>query len=112
MSGERITPRVFGVDVDAETRCAHYHGATDIIAIRFKCCDRWYPCHECHRALADHEPQVWPREGFDVPAVLCGACSYQMTVREYLHCDAKCPSCARSFNPNCAKHYALYFAAD
>ena len=29
---------VSGIDLDAQTRCAHYHKAQDIIAIKMKCC--------------------------------------------------------------------------
>src|SRR5437763_12629509 len=35
-------PRVLGVNVDRETRCAHYHSPRDIVAIRMKCCNAWY----------------------------------------------------------------------
>ena len=31
---------VHGVDVDPETRCAHWRSPLDIIAIQFKCCGR------------------------------------------------------------------------
>ena len=102
---------VIGVDVDEQTRCAHYHGERDIIAIKFKCCGGWFPCHQCHAELAAHAPIVWPRDEFDEPAVLCGGCGRQLSVREYLECDSTCPECNRQFNPGCAKHYHLYFEA-
>src|SRR3712207_9422553 len=97
--------KVIGVDVDGETRCAHYHGARDIIAIKFKCCGEWFPCFECHSELAAHPAEVWPTCEFDVPAVLCGACGDQLSIREYLDSDSACPRCARQFNPGCANHY-------
>jgi uncharacterized CHY-type Zn-finger protein len=100
---------VNGVDVDPETRCAHYHSARDIIAIRFKCCGRWYPCHACHAATTDHEPQVWPCAERDVPVILCGACGRRLTARAYLDSASRCPSCASGFNPRCARHHHLYF---
>jgi uncharacterized CHY-type Zn-finger protein len=56
---------VYGVDVDPETRCAHWHSPLDIVAIKFKCCGRWYPCYECHSELADHAASVWPADEFD-----------------------------------------------
>lgn len=100
---------VFGVDVDEHTRCGHYHGPLDVIALRFRCCDRWYPCIECHRELAGHDAEVWLLAERDEHAVLCGACGHRLTVREYLNCGSVCPSCGASFNPGCALHYHLYF---
>jgi uncharacterized CHY-type Zn-finger protein len=100
---------VHGVDVDAATRCAHYHGLADIVAIRFYCCGRWYPCYECHRADARHAATVWPAAEHGTPAVLCGGCGHRMTVAAYLACDARCPSCGAAFNPGCARHHHLYF---
>ena len=101
--------RVIGVNVDDETRCAHYAGASDIIAIKFKCCGKWFPCHKCHEELAGHAAEVWPKEQFKTPAVLCGGCSRRLTIRQYLDCDSMCPLCGRQFNPGCARHYDLYF---
>lgn len=102
---------VLGVELDAETRCAHYHSERDIIALKFKCCGQWFPCHRCHEALAGHASEVWPREEFETIAVLCGACGYQLTAREYLRCGSVCPSCCREFNPGCERHQQLYFEA-
>lgn len=100
---------VYGKTLDDETRCAHYGGPADIIAIRFKCCDRWYPCHECHAAESDHQARNWPTAEFDERAILCGFCGQQLTVNEYLSCDSTCPGCGSKFNPGCAKHLHLYF---
>jgi uncharacterized CHY-type Zn-finger protein len=103
---------VRGVDIDPETRCAHWHSPLDIVAIKFKCCAGWYACYDCHLALAEHEPAVWSREEFNESAILCGACKSQLTVSEYLGCDSRCPNCGVGFNPGCAKHYNLYLAID
>ena len=100
---------VIGIDVDPETRCAHYQSERDIIAIKFRCCGKWFPCHTCHAELADHAAEVWPKEEFNTPAVLCGACGHQLSVREYLDCGSACPNCGGQFNPACARHYQLYF---
>ena len=102
---------VHGVGVDAETRCAHWHSELDIIAIKFKCCGRWYPCFDCHAEVADHEPRVWPRDEFGEKAILCGACGHQLSIDEYLAADNSCTACSAAFNPACANHYDLYFQA-
>lgn len=104
-------PQVLGINVDAQTRCAHYHQAVDVIAIRHFCCDRYFPCHQCHAALADHPAQVWPTRRFDEPAVLCGVCRAQLSVNEYLATNS-CPQCAAAFNPGCKLHRELYFSAE
>ncbi|WP_321168112.1 CHY zinc finger protein [Halobaculum saliterrae] len=100
---------VRGVDVGPETRCAHYDGRTDVIALRFGCCGRFFPCVECHDAVADHDPEPWPRERFDEPAVLCGVCGSTLSVDEYLDAEFVCPACDAPFNPGCAAHYDRYF---
>jgi uncharacterized CHY-type Zn-finger protein len=102
---------VTGVSMDGETRCAHYHEKRDIIAIKFKCCRTWFPCHQCHAELAGHASNVWPKEEFDTPAILCGGCGGQLTIREYLESNSACPRCRRRFNPGCASHHHLYFQA-
>lgn len=101
-----------GVQVGPEARCRHYHGPRDIIAIRFACCGDWYPCHLCHAARAKHDARVWPRDAFDVTAVLCGACGHRLTIRNYLTCQHTCPACGAAFNPGCSRHRHLYFAPD
>ncbi|MCL6631397.1 MAG: hypothetical protein K6T63_02085 [Alicyclobacillus herbarius] len=95
--------------MDDQTRCAHYRTQRDIIAIKFFCCQTYYPCHQCHDALADHPAQVWPRDRFDEKAILCGACGYELTIHEYLNSSSRCPNCSAEFNPGCASHYSLYF---
>lgn len=99
---------VFGQLVDDQTRCEHYHTEKDIIAIKFKCCDKYYPCYECHDALEDHPITVWPKEEFNEQAILCGVCKKEHTINEYLSTD-KCLMCQSPFNERCANHYHLYF---
>ena len=101
--------KVEGIAIDEQTRCEHYHSELDIIAIKFKCCDRWFPCFKCHAAIAGHAAAVWPTEEFARQAVLCGSCGHQLTVSEYLHSGSVCTSCGSRFNPGCAAHYHLYF---
>ncbi|MCY0901089.1 MAG: CHY zinc finger protein [Firmicutes bacterium] len=100
---------VWGIDVDEQTRCAHYHTAMDVIAMRFICCDRYFPCYLCHEEVADHRAEVWPRDRFDEPAVLCGACGHRLSARAYLASASRCPRCDAQFNPGCKSHAHLYF---
>lgn len=100
---------VRGTNIDAQTRCAHYHSEIDIIAIKFKCCGKWFPCFRCHAENAAHEPQVWSKNERDEQAILCGECGRQLTIEEYINCDSTCPNCKSAFNPGCANHYHLYF---
>lgn len=102
-------PLVRGLDLDSQTRCAHWHSERDIIAIRMRCCGTYFACRECHDALADHPVQVWPKTEWDQPGVLCGACGLELSVREYLDGDSRCPDCGSAFNPGCKTHHHLYF---
>ena len=98
-----------GVNIGPETRCVHYDRPTDVIALRFGCCEEFFSCAECHDAVAGHEPKPWPRDRFDEPAVLCGACGAMLSVEEYLDAAFACPACDAAFNPGCAAHYDRYF---
>jgi len=100
---------VLGIDLDPQTRCAHWRSALDVIAIKMRCCGAYYACKDCHDALAGHPIQVWPHAEFDQPAVLCGACGTELTVRQYLACASQCPACGAGFNPGCRHHYHFYF---
>lgn len=104
------SPEVFGKTVDDHTRCVHYGTELDIIAIRFACCDRYYPCHLCHAECADHPARQWPREQWNRPAILCGMCWTELRIDAYQATDA-CPECSAPFNPRCAAHSAHYFGA-
>ena len=100
--------KVEGVDVDGETRCAHYRSPRDVIAIKMRCCGIYYACKDCHDALAGHRVRTWPQAEWDEKAVLCGACGHEMSVREYLGCGNACLVCAAAFNPGCRNHYHFY----
>jgi hypothetical protein len=58
---------------------------------------------------AGHPARVWPLAQFDEKAVLCGACGTELTILQYLNCQAVCPACRAGFNARCALHYHLYF---
>jgi uncharacterized CHY-type Zn-finger protein len=95
--------------LDAETRCLHYRSELDIIAIKMACCGVYYACKDCHDALAGHEIKAWPRPEWGAPAILCGACGLELTIREYMDSGSRCPRCAARFNPGCRSHYHFYF---
>jgi uncharacterized CHY-type Zn-finger protein len=100
---------VRGVNLDSQTRCEHYHGPTDIIAIKTKCCGVFYACKDCHDALADHGIEVWPESEWNQKAILCGACGAELTIGQYMNCEFRCPACLERFNPGCRNHYHFYF---
>lgn len=100
---------VKGQLIDDQTRCIHWHSPFDIIAIKFKCCGDYYPCYECHQETADHSPTVWSKDERNEKAILCGVCKTELTIQEYLDSENTCPYCKSLFNPNCSRHYYLYF---
>lgn len=105
--GELKTVR--GVSVNARSQCAHYHSERDIVAIRFSCCDTFYACIHCHEELAGHQPILWRKDERETHAIVCGNCQSTMSIRDYLECGNRCPSCEAEFNPGCALHYQFYF---
>ena len=105
-----VRPEVRGIDLDAETRCAHYKTPRDILAIKMKCCGVYYACKDCHEALAGHASEVWPRGEWNELAVLCGACGHEMSIAQYMGSGYACPACGADFNPGCRNHYHFYFA--
>jgi len=109
MNAFQKTYSLRGKPVDDETRCVHYHSPLDIIAIKFKCCNVYYPCYECHTDEAGHEADVWKKEEYDTLAILCGNCKTELSISTYLHANNQCPYCNAAFNPGCSKHYHLYF---
>ncbi|ARK24297.1 hypothetical protein SporoP37_06200 [Sporosarcina sp. P37] len=107
---KRYTPEVRGLLVDDETRCIHYAAETDRIAIKFCCCQTYYPCHLCHEEKGCGNSAVWPVNRFDEKAVLCGNCGHELTITEYFQSGYACPACEARFNPGCGLHRELYFA--
>lgn len=105
----RTRPEVRGIKLDRQTRCAHYRGPTDIIAIKMKCCGVYYACKDCHAALTDHQIEVWPESEWSQEAILCGACGTELTIRRYMQSESSCPFCRERFNPRCRDHYSFYF---
>ena len=100
---------VKGKITDDETRCVHYHSLLDVIAIKFKCCNQYYPCYTCHEEAADHAAKTWSKNEFGTKAILCGVCKNELTIHEYLTSNNQCPFCKTPFNPKCKNHQHLYF---
>jgi uncharacterized CHY-type Zn-finger protein len=100
---------VRGVNVDSQTRCEHYHGPADIIAIKMKCCGVYYACKDCHGALADHQIELWPESEWNRKAILCGGCGTELTIRQYMQSESRCRACREPFNPGCRNHHPFYF---
>lgn len=111
-SGDRPTEigatTVHGLLVDDQTRCEHYQGPLDVIALRFACCGDWYPCHLCHTEFAGHELRQWSTDARATQAVLCGVCGSPLRIDAYLE-TSECPTCSAVFNPGCRLHHDLYF---
>jgi uncharacterized CHY-type Zn-finger protein len=103
--------QVFGSTVDDQTRCVHYQTPADIVAIKFVCCGRYYPCYQCHAEHAGHPAERWPAGRFAEPAILCGACQTELSIDDYRSVSA-CPSCASDFNDGCRLHAHLYFEVE
>lgn len=99
---------VYGKPVDDQTRCKHYRTPVDVIAIRFHCCDRYYPCHLCHEETADHAATQWPADQRSARAILCGVCATELTIAQYVDATS-CPACSAPFNERCHVHEHLYF---
>lgn len=100
---------IYGPTVDNESRCIHYQTPLDIIAIKFKCCNKYYPCYKCHNEAASHTIQRLDSSEFNEKAILCGVCKHEMTINEYMMIEA-CPNCDAHFNNRCKYHYHHYFS--
>ena len=37
----------------------------DVIAIKFKCCNKYYPCYKCHEEHESHAIKRWTEKEFD-----------------------------------------------
>lgn len=100
--------KVYGFTVDDEMRCIHYQTKKDIIAIKFKCCNKYYPCYKCHAEAENHEAVLWKNTEHHEKAVLCGIYSREHTIDEYLH-TTHCLNCDSLFNEACEFHYHFYW---
>lgn len=101
---------VHGCEIDKLTKCIHWHSDKDIIAIKFKCCNKYYSCYSCHEALETHAVIRWSLDD-TINVIICGSCGSEMSIDKYLNCNFICPneSCKQMFNHRCSNHYHLYF---
>ena len=97
--------RIFGIEIDKEGRCIHYHGANDVIANKCAKCQKFYACYKCHDESENHtfEPVDPGQEG----TVMCGSCGRLYSYKEY-SCLIKCTGCSHEFNPGCSLHKNIY----
>lgn len=100
---------VHGEVVDSHTRCLHYQTALDIIAIKCKCCHKFYCCYKCHLYDTGTMPRIWGAADVNEPAILCGLCMEELSIAQYIQSGSRCPMCQAAFNPKCSLHYGLYF---
>lgn len=100
--------KIHGHIIDDQTRCKHYSSEKDIIAIKFKCCNKYYPCYKCHNDLEDHPISVWKKTEFDELAIVCGICKTEQSINHYVK-TGKCSSCKSEFNDGCKSHHQIYF---
>ena len=77
--------------------------------MKMPCCDKYWACIDCHSELADHAAERRPLDD-PAPAAMCGLCGHEMSARQYLTCNDRCPGCGHAFNPGCHLHRHLYFS--
>ena len=108
------TTSVYGKCVDNETRCIHWNSDLDIIAIKFACCNKYYPCYLCHiECEMNHKPKQWSKDKWNITkAILCGKCKNELIIKQYMRCGNICLHCKSKLNPGCSNHYHLYFEMD
>ena len=99
---------IFGFQIDGKTRCVHYCSEVDIVAIKMKCCGKYYSCIECHNELESHKVELWKKTEFNTSAILCGNCREELSINNYKASKA-CTKCFHSFNEKCENHFPLYF---
>lgn len=96
---------IFGINLDKDSRCTHYHGDNDVVALKCNKCQKYYACYKCHDELESHS---FVPIAIDEPSpVLCGHCYSKLTFEEYQL--GHCITCNHTFNPNCKKHSTIYF---
>ena len=85
-----MTRKIYGLLVDNESRCQHYHTELDIVALKCFDCLKYYACYQCHDSLEEHSFRAYPCHLKQDKVLICGV---------YQH----------AFNLACSKHYDIYF---
>ncbi len=71
----------FGIDLDQEYRCLHYHTPLDIVGLKCAFCQTYYACYHCHDQLTDHA--FVPTGHQETSPVICGHCRKLLSLAEY-----------------------------
>ncbi|BBE41205.1 CHY zinc finger protein [Streptococcus dysgalactiae] len=95
----------FGIDLDQEYRCLHYHTTLDIVGLKCAFCQTYYACYHCHDQLTEHA--FVPTGSAEMFPVICGHCRKLLSRAEYA--SGHCPYCQSPFNPACHRHKDIYF---
>ncbi|HGH8293896.1 TPA: CHY zinc finger protein [Streptococcus pyogenes] len=95
----------FGIDLDQEYRCLHYHTPLDIVGLKCAFCQTYYACYHCYDQLTDHA--FVPTGHQETSPVICGHCRKLLSLAEY-GCGCY-PYCQSPFNPACHRHKDIYF---
>lgn len=95
----------YGEDIDYESRCKHYYGVNDVVALKCTFCQKYYACYKCHDRLENHT--FVPTDYLEDYPVLCGSCHGLLSFEAYQL--GYCCYCAHEFNPKCKNHEQYYF---
>ena len=96
---------IYGIGLDSEGRCLHYHTKCDVVALKCNKCKEYFACYQCHNQLQNHPFEPVSKE--DVAPVICGSCRHFLTFDEYK--KRACLYCRHAFNPKCPVHETIYF---
>ncbi|WP_373876923.1 CHY zinc finger protein [Philodulcilactobacillus myokoensis] len=96
--------KIYGIKLDEQGRCIHYHTENDIVALMCAQCQCFYACYKCHDEMNDHQFKPMP---IDSTKVLCGNCKHVLSYQQYQ--KGSCPFCKHAFNPRCKLHKEIYF---
>ncbi|WP_105956605.1 CHY zinc finger protein [Apilactobacillus quenuiae] len=97
--------KIYGIKVDSQSRCIHYHTKNDIVALMCQQCHKFYACYKCHDELNNHKFK--PVKINQAKNILCGNCQTLLTYTQYKL--NYCPYCQHRFNPKCIIHQSIYF---
>ena len=96
--------KIYGLVIDQDGRCIHYHSKLDIVANKCSICHKYWACYECHNQLSNHNFGPYNPNFI---SVLCGHCQQRFTYKDY-ELIRSCSSCLQAFNPKCSLHKGIY----